>query len=40
MAEQDMTAANGTYAGFLGMVKWGTIATAAVAVFVVILIAS
>jgi hypothetical protein len=40
MAEQNMTAATGTYAGFLAMVKWGTLATVAVTALVVLLIAS
>lgn len=38
MAEQDMTAANETYAGFLGLLKVGTIITAVVTLFVVLLI--
>jgi hypothetical protein len=36
----DMKMHEGTYAGFTGLVKWGTIASAAVAVFVVYMIAS
>ncbi len=39
MAEQDMKSAEQTYNGFLAWTKWGIIATAAVTVFVVILIA-
>ena len=40
MAEQEMKAANETYAGFLSMLKIGTIITAIVTVGVVLLIAS
>jgi hypothetical protein len=40
MAEQGMKAANETYAGFLSMLKIGTIITVIVAAFVVLLIAS
>ena len=36
----DMNAANETYAGFTNMVKWGAIAVAIIAMFVVGLIAS
>jgi hypothetical protein len=36
----DMKAANETYAGFIGMFKWGGIAVAIIAVFVVALISS
>ncbi len=36
----DMKAANETYTGFIGMVKWGAIAVAIVVIFVVGLIAS
>ena len=36
----DMRAAQESYAGFIGLVKWGTILTAIVAVVVVSLIAS
>ena len=36
----DMRAAQESYAGFIGLVKWGTILTAIVAVVVVGLIAS
>lgn len=40
MAEhQDMTAANGTYAGFLTLFKWGTIVSAIATVIVVLIIA-
>ncbi|MCC2602294.1 aa3-type cytochrome c oxidase subunit IV [Sphingopyxis yananensis] len=39
MAEQNMAAATDTYAGFTAMVKYGTIATALIAAFVVLLIA-
>ena len=35
----DMKAAKETYGGFTVLVKWGTIATLAVAAFVVVLIA-
>lgn len=38
MAEQEMKAANQTYAGFVSMFKVGTIATAIVAIIVVLLI--
>ena len=34
----DMRAARDTYAGFITLVKWGTIATAAIAALVVFLI--
>lgn len=40
MAEQEMKAANETYTGFLSLLKIGSIITAVVAVFVVLLIAS
>ena len=40
MADQGMKAANETYAGFLSMLKVGTIITVIVAAFVVLLIAS
>ena len=36
----DMKAANETYAGFINMFKWGAIAVAIVAIFVVGMIAS
>ena len=36
----DMKAATETYAGFIGMVKWGSIAIAIVTMFVVGLISS
>lgn len=35
----DMKMAEETYAGFIGLIKWGTILTAIVAVIVVLLIA-
>lgn len=35
----DMKMAEETYVGFIGLVKWGTIVTAIVAVIVVLLIA-
>ena len=38
MAEQEMKAANETYAGFLSMLKIGTIVTVVVAAFVVLII--
>lgn len=38
MAEQEMKAANETYAGFLNLLKVGTIATIAITVFVVLII--
>lgn len=37
-AEMDYTAHNNTYAGFLGLLKWGSIAVAIITVFVLILI--
>ncbi|PZQ21594.1 MAG: aa3-type cytochrome c oxidase subunit IV [Sphingopyxis macrogoltabida] len=40
MADQDMKAADETYAGFLGMLKVGTAITVVLAAFVVLLIAS
>lgn len=40
MAEQDMKAADNTYAGFLSLLKVGTILTIVVTVVVVLLIAS
>ena len=36
---QDMKSAEQTYSGFLGLMKWGTVATLAVTVLVVVLIA-
>ena len=36
----DMKAANETYEGFIGMLKWGSIAVAIVTIFVVGLISS
>lgn len=38
MAEQEMKAANETYAGFISLFKVGTIITIAVTAFVVLLI--
>ncbi|WP_428681382.1 aa3-type cytochrome c oxidase subunit IV [Sphingopyxis sp.] len=38
MAQQEMKAANETYAGFLNLLKVGSILTAIVAVFVVLII--
>lgn len=38
--EGNMKSANQTYAGFTSVMKWGTIATIAVAVLVVLLISS
>ena len=35
----DMNAAESTYSGFLGMLKWGTIAVVLIAALVVVLIA-
>lgn len=40
MAQQEMKAANETYSGFLSLLKVGSIITAIVTVFVVLLIAS
>lgn len=40
MAEQEMKAASETYSGFLSLLKVGSIITAIVTVFVVLLIAS
>lgn len=40
MAEQNMDAANDTYSGFIGMVKIGTVVTAILTAFVVLLLAS
>lgn len=37
-SQMDMKAAEKTYQGFLGLVKWGSIATAAVTALVIILI--
>ncbi len=39
MAEQEMKAASNTYAGFLGLLKTGTIVAVIVATVVVLLIA-
>lgn len=35
----DMKAANSTYEGFIGLVKWGSVVTALVTIFVIALIA-
>lgn len=35
---QDIRAAQGTYSGFLALMKWGTIASALVAALVILLI--
>ncbi|QCB55161.1 aa3-type cytochrome c oxidase subunit IV [Sphingopyxis sp. PAMC25046] len=40
MAQQEMKAANETYSGFLSLLKVGSIITAVVTLFVVLLIAS
>lgn len=40
MAQQEMKAANETYAGFLSLLKIGSVITAVVTVFVVLLLAS
>jgi hypothetical protein len=40
MAGNDIKAANETYVGFIGMMKWGSVAVAIVTIFVVGLIAS
>lgn len=37
--EQNLRAAQSTYNGFIGLVKWGTIAAVAVAALVILLIA-
>jgi len=37
--ENDITSANETYSGFVGLVKWGTIATIAIVAIVVLIIA-
>lgn len=37
-SQMDMKAAEQTYQGFLGLVKWGSIAVAAVTALVIILI--
>ncbi len=39
-SDGNMKSATETYAGFVGVMKWGTIATVAVAVLVVLLISS
>ncbi|WP_022683047.1 aa3-type cytochrome c oxidase subunit IV [Sphingobium bisphenolivorans] len=39
-SEGNMDSANQTYAGFVSLVKWGTIASVALAALVVLLIAS
>lgn len=38
MAEHDIRDANKTYDGFIALTKWGTLATAVITVFVVLLI--
>ena len=40
MAQQEMKAANETYSGFLSLLKVGSIITAVVTLFVVLLIAA
>ncbi|MFB0873280.1 MULTISPECIES: aa3-type cytochrome c oxidase subunit IV [unclassified Sphingobium] len=40
MASNDIKAANETYSGFVGLMKWGTIASVAVAAVVVLLIST
>lgn len=40
MAEQDMKQANQSYDSFVGLMKWGTIATIIVTFVVIFLIAS
>ena len=40
MATNDIKSAQQTYTGFVGLVKWGTIASVAVAAVVVLLISS
>lgn len=39
-SDGNMKSATQTYAGFVGLMKWGTIASVAVAVLVVLLISS
>lgn len=39
-SEGNMDSANQTYAGFVSLVKWGTIASVVIAALVVLLIAS
>ena len=38
MADMDMRAAESTYDGFISLLKWGTVATIAVAAFVIMII--
>lgn len=38
MADMDMRAAESTYGGFISLFKWGTVATIAVAAFVIMII--
>ncbi|HEX7858638.1 MAG TPA: aa3-type cytochrome c oxidase subunit IV [Sphingobium sp.] len=38
-SDQNLRAAQATYTGFVGLVKWGTIAAVAVAALVILLIA-
>ncbi|AEG50426.1 hypothetical protein Sphch_2791 [Sphingobium chlorophenolicum L-1] len=39
-SESNMDSANQTYAGFVALIKWGTVASVAVGALVVLLIAS
>lgn len=39
-SNENMKAASQTYEGFVGLMKWGTVASVAVAAIVVLLIAS
>lgn len=36
--QQDMTQANGTFSGFVALMKWGTIISSLIALFVIALI--
>ncbi len=36
--QQDMTQANGTFSGFVALMKWGTIASAIVGLLVILII--
>lgn len=36
--QQDMSQANGTFTGFVTLMKWGSICTAIVAAFVILII--
>ena len=40
MAQQDMKQANQSYDSFIGLIKWGSIATAIVTLLIILLIAS